>query len=164
MRNKVKSIVLTVAILLVPCLLVLLMERHSSHEEYESGKEFDSLRETVYFEGDVVSSPVYKHSTLLCIRVDNASVDSFYYYSRDWALCIREGVAVIPIGMVDENDSSDCFKATAHQVIVNKDYGGKMLFVRGNDTLAEDLSLWPGKLEEVHLLMAWENAHAAFRQ
>ncbi|MBO4599798.1 MAG: hypothetical protein J5641_03565 [Bacteroidales bacterium] len=157
MRSKVGSVIVSVAVLLVPCLLFMLMERHNKHEEHESDKEFDQLLEKVYFEGDVLSSPKYKHSTLLCIRIDTASVDSFYYFSRDWALCIREGVAVMPIGMVDENDSSDLFKTHAQRVLVNKDYGRKTHFVVGSDTLTEDLSLWPGKLNEVHLLAAWED-------
>ena len=157
MRSKVGSVIVFVAVLLVPCLLFMLMERHNKHEEHESDKEFDQLLEKVYFEGDVLSSPKYKHSTLLCIRIDTASVDSFYYFSRDWALCIRESVAVMPIGMVDENDQSDLFKANAQRVIVNKDRSGKTQFVTGSDTLTEYLTLWPGKLDEVHLLMAWEN-------
>lgn len=158
MKSKVRSVVLTVAILMVPCLLVLLMEKHNRHKESQSDKELGELLEKVYFEGDVISSPVYKYSTLLCIRIDTASVDTFYYFSRDWALCIRESVAVMPIGMVDENDSSDQFRANAQRVIVNKDYSGKTLFVKGSDTLTENLSLWPGKLDEVHMLMAWEDA------
>ena len=156
-----RFVAVSVAILLVPCLLFMLMERHNKHEEHESDKEFDHLLEKVYFEGDVISSPKYKHSTLLCIRIDTASVDSFYYFSRDWALCIREGVAVMPIGMVDENDSSDLFKTHAQRVLVNKDFGGKAHFIIGSDTLTEDLSLWLGKLNEVHLLMAWENTRNA---
>ena len=161
MRSRARSVLLTVVVLLVPCLLVLLMKKHDRREEYESGKEFDTLRRTVFFEGDLVSSSVYKHSTLLCVRVDTSSVDSFYYFSRDWALCIREGMAVMPIGMVDGNDSSDHFITHAQRVIVNKNYSGKTHFIRGIDTLTDDLSLWPGKLDEVHLLMAWENAQNA---
>ena len=129
----------------------------------ESGQAFDKLVKTVYFEGEVLSTSVYNNSTLLCIRIDTASVDSFYCFSRGgWALCIRDGVAVLPIGLVDQNDSSDLFKCHAERVMVNKDYGEKTLFINGGDTLVEDLSLWTGKIEEIHLLMAWEDARDSF--
>lgn len=137
------------------------MLRHDKREGCESDKAFDLLVKTIYFEGDVLSAPVYNNSTLLCIKIDTTSVDSFYYFSRDWALCIRDSVAVIPIGMIDKYDSADIFIATAQRVVLNKTYNKKTLFIRGIDTLPQELDLWPAKLEEVHLLMAWENAHSA---
>ena len=127
--------------------------------EKSKEKEFDKLFRNVSFEGEVLSAPVYNNSILLCIRVDPASVDSFYYFSHGgWALCIRDGMAVMPIGMIDKYDSVNLFKATAHRVVVNKNHSGKTLFIKGNDTLTQALDLWPAKLEEVHLLMAWEDA------
>ena len=149
--------------LMVPCLLFYLMQRHDKHEDCESAKAFDLLVKTIYFEGDVLSAPVYNNTTLLCIKIDTTSVDSFYYFSRDWALCIRDSVAVIPIGMIDKYDSADIFMATAQRVVLNKTHNKKTLFIRGIDTLPQELDLWPAKLEEVHLLMAWENAHSAIR-
>ncbi len=163
MRNKIKTAVVLVAMLMVPCLLFYLMQRHDKHEDCESAKAFDLLVKTIYFEGDVLSAPVYNNSTLLCIKIDTTSVDSFYYFSRDWALCIRDSVAVIPIGMIDKYDSADIFMATAQRVVLNKTHNKKTLFIRGIDTLPQELDLWPAKLEEVHLLMAWENAHSAIR-
>ena len=157
MKNKVKTGVVLVAILIVPCLLFYMMLRHDKRECCESDKAFDLLVKTIYFEGDVLSAPVYNNSTLLCIKIDTTSVDSFYYFSRDWALCIRDSVAVIPIGMIDKFDSADHFKTTAQRVVVNKDHNKKSIFIRGSDTLTINLDLWPAKLEEVHLLMAWEN-------
>ena len=157
MKNKVKTVVVFVAILIVPCLLFYMMLRHDKRECCESDKAFDLLVKTIYFEGDVLSAPVYNNSTLLCIKIDTTSVDSFYYFSRDWALCIRDSVAVIPIGMIDKFDSADHFKTTAQRVVVNKDHNKKSIFIRGSDTLTINLDLWPAKLEEVHLLMAWEN-------
>lgn len=157
MKNKVKTLVVFVAILIVPCLLFYMMLRHDKRECCESDKAFDLLVKTIYFEGDVLSAPVYNNSTLLCIKIDTTSVDSFYYFSRDWALCIRDSVAVIPIGMIDKFDSADHFKTTAQRVVVNKDHNKKSIFIRGSDTLTINLDLWPAKLEEVHLLMAWEN-------
>ena len=139
------------------------MLRHDKREGCESDKAFDLLVKTIYFEGDVLSAPVYNNSTLLCIKIDTTSVDSFYYFSRDWALCIRDSVAVIPIGMIDKYDSADIFMATAQRVVLNKTHNKKPLFIRGIDTLPQELDLWPAKLEEVHLLMAWENAHSAIR-
>ena len=163
MKNKVKTAVVFVAILIVPCLLFYMMLRHDKREGCESDKAFDLLVKTIYFEGDVLSAPVYNNSTLLCIKIDTTSVDSFYYFSRDWALCIRDSVAVIPIGMIDKYDSADIFMATAQRVVLNKTHNKKTLFIRGIDTLPQELDLWPAKLEEVHLLMAWENAHSAIR-
>ena len=157
MKNKVKTVVVFVAILIVPCLLFYMMLRHDKREGCESDKAFDLLVKTIYFEGDVLSAPVYNNSTLLCIKIDTTSVDSFYYFSRDWALCIRDSVAVIPIGMIDKYDSADIFMATAQRVVLNKTHNKKTLFIRGIDTLPQKLDLWPAKLEEVHLLMAWEN-------
>ena len=163
MKNKVKTMVVFVAILIVPCLLFYMMLRHDKREGCESDKAFDLLVKTIYFEGDVLSAPVYNNTTLLCIKIDTTSVDSFYYFSRDWALCIRDSVAVIPIGMIDKYDSADIFMATAQRVVLNKTHNKKTLFIRGIDTLPQELDLWPAKLEEVHLLMAWENAHSAIR-
>ena len=163
MRNKVKTVVVLVAILIVPCLLFYMMQRHDKREDCESAKALDLLVKTIYFEGDVLSAPVYNNSTLLCIKIDTTSVDSFYYFSRDWALCIRDSVAVIPIGIIDKFDSADHFKTTAQRVVLNKTHNKKTLFIRGIDTLPQELDLWPAKLEEVHLLMAWENAHSAIR-
>ena len=157
MKNKVKTVVVFVVILIVPCLLFYMMLRHDKREGCESDKAFDLLVKTIYFEGDVLSAPVYNNSTLLCIKIDTTSVDSFYYFSRDWALCIRDSVAVIPIGMIDKYDSADIFMATAQRVVLNKTHNKKTLFIRGIDTLPQELDLWPAKLEEVHLLMAWEN-------
>ena len=163
MKNKVKTVVVFVAILIVPCLLFYMMLRHDKREGCESDKAFDLLVKNIYFEGDVLSAPVYNNSALLCIKIDTTSVDSFYYFSRDWALCIRDSVAVIPIGMIDKYDSADIFMATAQRVVLNKTHNKKTLFIRGIDTLPQKLDLWPAKLEEVHLLMAWENAHSAIR-
>ncbi len=163
MKNKVKTAVVLVAMLMVPCLLFYLLQRHDKHEDCESAKAFDLLVKTIYFEGDVLSAPVYNNTTLLCIKIDTTSVDSFYYFSRDWALCIRDNVAVIPIGIIDKFDSADIFMATAQRVVLNKTHNKKTLFIRGIDTLPQELDLWPAKLEEVHLLMAWENAHSAIR-
>ena len=163
MKNKVKTVVVLVAILIVPCLLFYMMQRHDKREGCESAKAFDLLVKTIYFEGDVLSAPVYNNTALLCIKIDTTNVDSFYYFSRDWALCIRDSVAVIPIGMIDKYDSADLFKTTAQRVVVNKDHNKKTLFIRGNDTLLQDLDLWPAKLEEVYLLTAFENALDSIR-
>ncbi len=54
MKNKVKTVVVFVAILIVPCLLFYMMLRHDKHEDCESAKAFDLLVKTIYFEGDVL--------------------------------------------------------------------------------------------------------------
>lgn len=148
---------------MVPCLLFYMMQRHDKREGCESAKAFDLLVKTIYFEGDVLSAPVYNNTALLCIKIDTTSVDSFYYFSREWALSIRDSVAVIPIGMIDKYDSADLFKTTAQRVVVNKDHNKKTLFIRGSDTLPQDLDLWPAKLEEVYLLTAFENVLDSIR-
>ena len=128
--SKVWSAFLPIAVLTVVCLLFYLMLKPAKR-------------------------PVYNNSTLLCIKIDTASVDSFYYFNRgDWALCIHDGMAVMPIGMIDKYDSVGLFKATSLRVVVNKDHNKKAIFIRDNDTLQQDLDFWPAKLEEVHLLMA----------
>lgn len=152
--SKVWSAFLPIAVLTVVCLLFYLMLKPAKSKE----KEFDKLFGNVYFEGNVLSAPVYNNSTLLCIKIDTASVDSFYYFNRgDWALCIHDGMAVMPIGMIDKYDSVGLFKATSLRVVVNKDHNKKAIFIRDNDTLQQDLNFWPAKLEEVHLLMACED-------
>lgn len=152
--SKVWSAFLPIAVLTVVCLLFYLMLKPAKSKE----KEFDKLFGNVYFEGNVLSAPVYNNSTLLCIKIDTASVDSFYYFNRgDWALCIHDGMAVMPIGMIDKYDSVGLFKATFLRVVVNKDHNKKAIFIRDNDTLQQDLDFWPAKLEEVHLLMACED-------
>ncbi|MBO7576422.1 MAG: hypothetical protein J6T03_03035 [Bacteroidales bacterium] len=152
--SKVWSAFLPIAVLTVVCLLFYLMLKPAKSKE----KEFDKLFGNVYFEGNVLSAPVYNNSTLLCIKIDTASVDSFYYFNRgDWALCIHDGMAVMPIGMIDKYDSVGLFKATSLRVVVNKDHNKKAIFIRDNDTLQQDLDFWPAKLEEVHLLMACED-------
>ena len=152
--SKVWSAFLPIAVLTVVCLLFYLMLKPAKSKE----KEFDKLFGNVHFEGNVLSAPVYNNSTLLCIKIDTASVDSFYYFNRgDWALCIHDGMAVMPIGMIDKYDSVGLFKATSLRVVVNKDHNKKAIFIRDNDTLQQDLNFWPAKLEEVHLLMACED-------
>ena len=163
MKNKVKTVVVLVAILMVPCLLFYMIQRHDKREGCESAKAFDLLVKTIYFEGDVLSAPVYNNTALLCIKIDTTSVDSFYYFSREWTLCVRDSVAVIPIGMIDKYDSADLFKTTAQRVVVNKDHNKKTRFIRGSDTLPQDLDLWPAKLEEVYLLTAFENVLDSIR-
>ena len=149
--SKVWSAFLPIAVLTVVCLLFYLMLKPAKSKE----KEFDKLFGNVYFEVNVLSAPVYNNYTLLCIKIDTASVDSFYYFNRgDWALCIHDGMAVMPIGMIDKYDSVGLFKATSLRVVVNKDHNKKAIFIRDNDTLQQDLDFWPAKLEEVHLLMA----------
>ena len=164
MRNKTRAIIAVIAIVAVPCLLILLMAKHDRHEELVAQQVADMIAQNVYFEGNLISSTDYNSSTVLCIQVDTASVDSFYYFSRPLALRLTKGVAAMPIGMSDKHDSAWLFKTKAQRIIVNKSHSGQTLFVKGTDTLAEDLCLWPAKLEEVHLLIAWENAVASLKE
>ena len=156
--GKIKTILTIIAYVAACCLLFFLFFRDMQRDKQESRKELDALGQTVYFEGTVIASPVYNNTTLLCVAVDTSSVDSFYHFSRHCAVKVQDGVAVFPIGLIDRNDSSDVFKSHAGKVAVNKDYSRKTLFFRDGDTLVEELSLWKGKIEEIHLLIAWENA------
>lgn len=140
------------------------MAKHDRHEELVAQQVADMIAQNVYFEGDLISSTDYNSSTVLCIQVDTASVDSFYYFSRPLALRLAKGVATMPIGMSDKHDSAWLFKTKAQRIIVNKSHSGQTLFVKGSDTLTEDLCLWPAKLEEVHLLIAWEDAVASLKE
>ncbi len=164
MRNKTRAIIAVIAIVAVPCLLVLLMAKHDRHEELVAQQITDTIAQNVYFEGDLISSANYNSSTVLCIKVDTASVDSFYHFSRPMALRLAKGVAAMPIGMSDKHDSSWLFKTKAQRIIVNKNHSGQTQYVKGTDTLTEDLCLWPAKLEEVHLLVAWEDAVASLKE
>ena len=164
MRNKTRTIIAIVAIVAVSCLLILFMAQHDRHEELVAQQIADTIAQNVYFEGDLISSANYNHSTVLCIKVDTASVDSFYHFCRPLALRLAKGVAAMPIGMSDKHDSAWLFKTKAQRIIVNKNHSGQTQFVKGTDTLAEDLCLWPAKLEEVHLLIAWENAVARMKE
>lgn len=146
------------------CLFSFLFFRDMQRDKQESRKKHDILGQTVYFEGTVLASPVYKNTTLLCVKIDTSSVDSFYHFSRYCAVKIQDDVAVLPIGLIDENCSSDLFKSHAQQVVVNRNYNNMIHYIIGIDTLTEELSFWPGKLDEVHLLMAWENSRDSIYQ
>lgn len=140
------------------------MAKHDRQEELVAQQIADTITQNIYFEGDLISSAAYNNSTVLCIKVDTASVDSFYHFSRPLALRLAKGVAAMPIGMGDKHDSSWLFKTKAQRIIVNKNHSGQTQFVKGTDTLTEDLRLWPAKLEEVHLLIAWEDAVANLKE
>ena len=47
MKNKVKTVVVLVAILIVPCLLFYLMQRHDKREDCESAEALDLLVKTI---------------------------------------------------------------------------------------------------------------------
>ena len=156
--GKIRTILTIIVLVAVWCLISFLFIRDMQRDKQESQRELDALGQTVYFEGTVIASPVYKNTTLLCVRIIKSSVDSFYHFSRYCAVKIQDGLAVLPIGLIDENSSSDLFKSHAQRVVVNRDYNNKIYYITGNDTLTEELSFWSGKLEEVHMLMAWENS------
>lgn len=156
--EKTKPILTLVVFVGVVCLFLSLFLHDLNQDKHKGQRELDSLGRMVYFEGEVIDAPVYRNTTLLCVRLDTARVDSLYHFSRHCAVFVHEGVAVFSIGQIDQHDSTDKFKSQVERVVVNKDYNRKTLFIRGNDTIVEDLFLWPGKIEEVHLLMAWENA------
>lgn len=159
--GKTKTILAIIAFVAAFCIISFLFFRDMKRDKQECRKELDTLGQTVYFEGAVIASPVYKNTTLLCVKIDTSSVDSFYHFSRHCAVKVQDGVAVFPIGLIDRNDSSDVFKCHAKRVIVNKGFDRKTLFIIGSDTLAEDISFWGGKVDEIHLLIAWEKSYDA---
>ena len=162
--EKTKTIWAIIAFVAIGCLISFLFFRDMQRDRQESRKELDTLDKTVYFEGEVIAAPVYNNTTLLCVKIDTSSIDSLHFFSRHCAVKVQDGVAVLPIGLIDRNDSSDVFKTHAERVVVNKDYDSKALFINGDDTLVEELSFWRGKIDEVHLLMAWENARDTVRR
>lgn len=156
--EKSKTVLSIIAFVAAFCLFSFLFFRDMQRDKQESRKELAALGQTVYFEGSVIASPVYKNTTLLCVKIDSSSVDSFYHFSRHCAVKVQDGVAVFSIGLIDRNDSSDVFKCHAKRVVVNKGFDRKTLFINGSDTLVDDISFWGGKIDKIHLLMAWENA------
>lgn len=156
--GKTKTILAIIAFVAAWCLISLLFIRDMQRDKQESQKELAALEQTVYFEGTVTAAPVYKNTTLLCVKIDTSSVDSFYHFSRHCAVKVQDGVAVLPIGLIDRNDSSYVFKCHAKRLVVNKGFDRKTLFINGSDTLVDDISFWGGKIDKIHLLMAWENA------
>lgn len=156
--GKIKPILAATSFIAAGCLFLPLCLRDMKRDKIEGMRELEALERAIYFEGEVIDAPVHRNTTLLCVRIDTAGVDSLYHFTRHCAVVVREGVAVFSIGLIDRNDPTDKFKSHAEKVVVNRDYDRKTLFISGNDTIEEDLSLWPGKIEEVHLLMAWENA------
>ncbi len=105
----------------------------------------------IYFEGEVISSYTKRNSALLYIKIDSANTDYYYSFSRgNAALRIKDGIATLPIGMIDLNNAADVLKINADYVIVNKDNSSMINYINDNDTLSLPLSFWPGKLEEIH--------------
>ena len=118
----------------------------SASEEYN--KVLDKYR-NIYFEGEVISSYTKRNSSLLYIRIDSANIDYHYSYKRgNAALRIMDGIATLPIGMIDMNNVADSIKVNADYVIVNKNNSSMINYITGNDTLTLPLSFWPGKLKE----------------
>lgn len=115
----------------------------------KAGHDYDeSLKhcEGVYFEGEVFSAQTKRGVGVLCVKIDSANVDSFYFYNRQAALIIKSGVATFPLGLIDKNDSNDLFRYNSQYVIVNKDKSGQMLFLKECDTLSVPLSFFPSKI------------------
>lgn len=119
----------------------------STSEEYN--EVLDKYR-NIYFEGEVISSYTKRNSSLLYIRIDSANIDYHYSYKRGTAaLRIKDGIATLPIGMIDLNNVADSIKVNADYVIVNKNNCSMINYITGNDTLTLPLSFWPGKLNEL---------------
>lgn len=146
--------VIALAIFFVVCVVFF---RDWKYGGQRAEDEVVSLMDGVYFEGEVVNTYTNKNSSLLCVRVDTATVDSLYRYEREYAIFIKKGLAVLPIGLTDVNNSKDMFKLHAQRVVVNKENDMLVHFINGQDTLSERLNLWPGKLEAIHILIAWED-------
>ena len=102
--------------------------------------------EWVYFEGEVFSAQTKRGVGVLCVKIDSANVDSFYFHNRQAALIINSGVATFPLGLIDKYDSNDLFRYNSQYVIVNKDKSGQMLFIKDNDTLSVPLTFFPSKM------------------
>ena len=98
----------------------------------------------------ITTANIYSHLDYSS-KIDSANTDYHYSFNRgEAALRIKDGIATLPIGMIDKNNPEDLKKINADYVIVNKNNSFKIDFVSDNDTLTLPLSFWPGKLEEVH--------------
>jgi len=149
-QNRVKAAVQV--ILVIACLIcgVLFAYRWHKHSSREYDEVLDQYR-NIYFEGKVVSSFTKKGSCLLYVKIDSTNTDRHYSYSRgNAALRIEDGIATLPIGLIDKYNREDSMKVNADYVIVNKDSNSVIDFINGDDTLTVPLSFWPGKVDEVY--------------
>ena len=144
-RNIVQLILLMICII---CSAISAYKWYKSTSE-EYNEVLDKYR-NIYFEGEVISSYTKRNSSLLYIRIDSANIDYHYSYKRGTAaLRIKDGIATLPIGMIDLNNVADSIKVNADYVIVNKNNSSMINYITGNDTLTLPLSFWPGKLNEL---------------
>lgn len=107
--------------------------------------------DSIFFQGQVVSSYTKNGSTLLCVGLDSSTTDYYYHFNRYNALWIQDGFAILPIGLASEYDSLYQFKHKASYVIVNKDQSKTITYLRDGDTLTVPMTFWPGKLEQIHM-------------
>ena len=113
--------------------------------------DFNQIKD-VFFQGKVISSYTARQSTILCISIDTSNTTSFYT-SGYYPLKIENGIAVLPIGIVDKNISEEVFMANAEYVIVNKNNNLLVNYIIKDDTLTEPLK-WAfrlGYLREKHM-------------
>lgn len=144
MRKIIQLILLMICI--ICCAISAYKWFKSASEEYN---EVLDKYKNIYFEGKVISSYTKRNSSLLYIRIDSANIDYHYSYKRgNAALRIKDGIATLPIGMIDLNNAADSMKVNADYVIVNKNNSSMINYITGNDTLTLPLSFWPGKLKE----------------
>lgn len=124
--------------------------------KYRSENRIARLEEklgNIYFQGKVISSFTKYKEVLLCILIDTTNTPYYYTYARDLALRIENGIAVMPIGMLDTFDTKSVFKNNAEYVIVNKDKNSEINFIIKTDTLTVPLihAFWPGKLDKKYM-------------
>lgn len=136
-----------VVIVFITGVTVVMNKRHRKAETASA-----KLFENVFFEGEVVSVYEKRGNCIMCVRLDSASTDHFFHFDHYGALKIENGIATLPLGQLDKNNSEDMFLWNASYVIVNKDTSRQILFIGGGDTLRRPLTFWPGKLNQYSML------------
>lgn len=106
---------------------------------------------SIYLRGNVIGAFSKGKSALLAIYIDSTNTDYYNKFNRSAALIINNGIAILPIGMIDINNPKDSFKINAKYVIVNRHECGSIDYISNRDTLTTTLTLWPGKLDSRHL-------------
>ena len=142
-----------VALVLIPYFICFAISAVKEHRKSIITRQlsFEKIK-GVHFQGKVISSYTDWQSTILCILIDSSNTTSFYT-SGYYPLKIENGIAVLPIGIVDKNISEEVFMANAEYVIVNKNNNLLVNYIIKDDTLTEPLK-WAfrlGYLREKHM-------------
>lgn len=150
---KLRNISFTIFVIAQIICMIILGFKASKYQREKRIANFEEKVGDIYFQGKVISSFTKYKEILLCILLDSTNTHSYYTYARNLALKIENGIAVLPIGILDTNDAESLFKYNAEYVIVNKDKNSEINYIIKNDTLTlpSTAAFWPGKLDEKYM-------------